>query len=254
MFTNPTARQFNLDWIPHHLKGAPVASLHFALTIILSLLVLTNHKTTQQNKILLAFYLFTSLFLPRLTLLLFIILIPNLPTAITHILPTKNKLKPVYSTSFATILIAFSLILGAKDLQTTFTAHQNLKSYSQISQKMNINYPHDTLIYLKNHGFTPQLLNNINWGGYLVWQMPDIKIFADGKMDNYFTNNQSFLTTYRQIVLTQPGWQQLLDDYQINTVYTQPNEPIAKQLTQDPNWNTITQDEISIILERIDPI
>ena len=69
-------------------------------------------------------------------------------------------------------------------------------------------------------------------------------------MDNFIINEESFAKQYLTIVNLLPGWQELLDKYQIQAVLLAPHHPIVEILKVSPEWKLVYEDEIAVILQR----
>lgn len=48
-----------------------------------------------------------------------------------------------------------------------------------------INYPRTAVAYLKTHGCPGRLFNDYNYGGYLIWKLPEEKVYIDGRMSSW---------------------------------------------------------------------
>ncbi|PIQ73813.1 hypothetical protein COV58_00470 [Candidatus Roizmanbacteria bacterium CG11_big_fil_rev_8_21_14_0_20_36_8] len=64
----------------------------------------------------------------------------------------------------------------------------------------------------------PQISGNVyaayEWGGFLIWQRPDIKVFSDGRMPAWRDENgESPYNVYLHILQTRPGWNETLRKY-----------------------------------------
>lgn len=46
-------------------------------------------------------------------------------------------------------------------------------------------YPENAVTYLREHMPTGNIFADFDWGGYLVWQLPEKKVFIDGRMSNW---------------------------------------------------------------------
>ncbi|MCL5410166.1 MAG: hypothetical protein M1607_04910 [Patescibacteria group bacterium] len=73
-------------------------------------------------------------------------------------------------------------------------------------------YPQQAVIYLTNHPTSNQLFAPYQWGGYLIWQLPQQKDFIDGRMpswrwnapvgeSNYAFKDYQEMTTNKQALL-----------------------------------------------------
>jgi hypothetical protein len=64
--------------------------------------------------------------------------------------------------------------------------------------KFNDSYPRDAVLFLKNH---PQYLGKktlaaYSWGGYLIWNLPENKLFIDGRLPQYEFANHTLMEEY----------------------------------------------------------
>ncbi len=89
-------------------------------------------------------------------------------------------------------------------------------------------------------------LNLDNWGGLLLYKLK-MKVFIDDRADFY---GQDYYSKYGTIVQTDPGWQLLLDHYQIKWVLMPLNAKLAAALSKDPEWRVVEKDDASIIYRR----
>ena len=92
----------------------------------------------------------------------------------------------------------------------------------------------------------PRLFNSYNWGGYLLWNLPEYPVFVDGRADLY---GNEIIDQWRQIVFAEENSMELLDQWDINLILLEPTWPIVKQLSLY-GWTTIFQDKSAIIFQR----
>ena len=108
-------------------------------------------------------------------------------------------------------------------------------------------YPVGAVQYLKSNLVPERMLNDYNWGGYLVWKLPDRKVFVDGRMDNFFVNGRSFASQYWRIVNLDSSWQKLLTEYEIEAVLLSPAWPVVEALRLIPEWEIGYEDPASVL-------
>jgi len=67
------------------------------------------------------------------------------------------------------------------------------------------------------------IYNRYEWGGYLIWQLPDYKVFVDGRMPAWPTpSGKSPYTIYLETLQNQPGWQDTLKEYNVSWLLISP--------------------------------
>lgn len=78
------------------------------------------------------------------------------------------------------VLIGFFLLcclLALFDLQGMIV--------SLFQKKVVITYPDQAVSYLHTHPPKGKLFSTYNWGGYLIWKLPEQKVFIDGRMPSW---------------------------------------------------------------------
>lgn len=88
-----------------------------------------------------------------------------------------------------------------------------------------------------------RLFNSYNWGGYLIWALPEYPVFVDGRTDLY---GDQFLGEFLHTLRAEPGWQQELEHRGINLVLIEPDTPLAKVLPYE-GWQVLYLDELSVL-------
>jgi hypothetical protein len=97
-------------------------------------------------------------------------------------------------------------------------------------------YPADALATLRaDNGI---LLNEYDWGGYLIFNLPERPVFIDGRYVPYLGG---VLDDYRAVVGLRPGWRDLLDKYRVSELLLRPERPLAVALRED-GWRVRSSD------------
>lgn len=111
--------------------------------------------------------------------------------------------------------------------------------------------PIDAVEFLKSQ---PRLLeskglNDYAWGGYLIQQLyPQTKVFIDGRNDVHRT---AFLEEYREAVNGLPGYEKVLDKYEISWTLLQTPSPLNQVLSQKYGWKKVYSDPVATVYSRI---
>jgi len=108
-------------------------------------------------------------------------------------------------------------------------------------------FPVNAVNYLRRTSFTGPLYNNLNWGGFLMWYLPELPVAIDGRNDLYgdeldklFYDSQSAFPSYQ----TDP----YLNESRV--VILDSTLPLAKILTIDPRFKLVYRDEIATVYTR----
>jgi hypothetical protein len=108
-------------------------------------------------------------------------------------------------------------------------------------------YPVNAVNFLRRHPQPGPLYNNLGWGGFLMWYMPDYPVAIDGRNDLYgdeldklFYASQNADTGYTT------------DPYlnEAGVVLLAADLPLAKILTADPRFQLAYQDALAVVFVR----
>lgn len=106
--------------------------------------------------------------------------------------------------------------------------------------------PLGAIEYLRENQPPGNLLNSYNWGGYLIWELPQYPVFVDGRTDLY---SDEIIGDWIDIVGAADGWQNKLDQYEIDLIFIEKSWKILPYLESN-GWDLIYSDEISVIYQR----
>ena len=139
-------------------------------------------------------------------------------------------------------------------------------------------YPKKAAIYLKDHMPEGRIFSEYGWGGYLIWKLPEKKVFIDGRMPSWREDRnaaegaQGAIDDYAAIVTGREDNQTHFDKYGIDTVLWSKShsetflekfvesvyEPLMHkknsfdiiQALENDGWKKIYEDEVSVIHQR----
>jgi len=80
------------------------------------------------------------------------------------------------------------------------------------------------------------------WGGYLIWQVPNTKVFVDGRMPAWITKSgKSPYTIYLEIIQARSGWEKTLNTYRTDAIFIKEGTFLDLELvkTKNPNWQPL---------------
>ena len=109
------------------------------------------------------------------------------------------------------------------------------------------NLPVKAVNFLRENEPPGPMFNNYNWGGYIVWELPQYPVFVDGRTDLY---GDELLREYLAAIFANSGWRETLDKYDVNLVFVETAAPLARELRLEPGWEEIYQDEMAAIFSR----
>jgi hypothetical protein len=93
-------------------------------------------------------------------------------------------------------------------------------------------YPIEIVDHIKAGNIHGNLFNQYGWGGFLLWALPDQKVFIDGRMDVY---QKKISEPYKKIINLEPGWETLIHEYDIRHILVLKESRMALFLTHVSN-------------------
>ncbi|PKL72192.1 hypothetical protein CVV26_02680 [Candidatus Kuenenbacteria bacterium HGW-Kuenenbacteria-1] len=189
----------------------------FVATVILLLIIdaiKKEKKIDLWQTLLSLFFIILALKSKRHFPLLFIVSFPMVIIFFTNLFNLKKifkKLPHHLLLSKTYLIIAFLLIIISQFIKVNFTSDPFLS--------FNNDYPQKAIIFLKNN---PQydnlkLFNPYGWGGYLIWTLPERKLFIDGRLPQYKFAKHTFLEEYYDF-FNKEKTKNKLDKYNIQLV------------------------------------
>lgn len=100
--------------------------------------------------------------------------------------------------------------------------------------------------YLRVNPVQGRVFNSYNWGGYLMFALPEHLVFIDGRTDLY----GEFLRTYLNTALARGEWRGVLDEYNIEWTMIETNSNLDQALRAEPGWTLLYEDELAVIHQR----
>jgi len=107
-------------------------------------------------------------------------------------------------------------------------------------------FPVGAVEYIKKHQPPGRLFNSYNWGGYLLFNLPDYPVFVDGRTDLY---DDLIINEWLKVIQTGDGWQEILDQWQIKLILLEPTHPIVS-LLEINGWKLVFKDEVAVLYQR----
>jgi len=90
------------------------------------------------------------------------------------------------------------------------------------------------------------LLNEYDWGGYLIWRAPERPVFVDGRLFPFLPD---VFADWRTAVELGPRWKEVLERYQVTQVLLRPDRALVSAL-REQGWRVVGGDAGSVLLER----
>jgi hypothetical protein len=106
-------------------------------------------------------------------------------------------------------------------------------------------YPTGALADLRRE--SGNLLNEFDWGGYLIRYAPEHPVFVDGRVNSLYP--RAIVADLQNAVGLAPGYRDVLKRWDIGLVLLRPDRPLAAALRED-GWKLLGSDATWVLLSR----
>jgi hypothetical protein len=115
-----------------------------------------------------------------------------------------------------------------------------------IERNLQIDYPVEAMNWIRDNHISGNLLNEYNWGGYLIFTSPQTPVFVDGRTDLF---GDEIIGEWQKVVQGDPEWITILEKWDVQTLLLQPEKPVLL-LMKDFGWRIGFEDEKSVVMIR----
>lgn len=105
-------------------------------------------------------------------------------------------------------------------------------------------YPKEAAEFINNNKIAGNMFNHYNYGGYLIWKMPNYKVFIDGRLEMY---EGRVGDDYRIILDGSKESLVLLDKYKVNFVLEYARDAIVGTLLESNDWRLVNYSQIYVV-------
>jgi hypothetical protein len=113
-------------------------------------------------------------------------------------------------------------------------------------------YPAQAVVYLKTHGCNSgNLFNSYNYGGYLIWKLPGMPVYIDGRMPSWRdASGQKYIDHYEALTQGRIPYQADFSRYNIRCAVIekgQAAQPLITELDKH-GWKTRVSTDNYVLL------
>jgi hypothetical protein len=142
----------------------------------------------------------------------------------------------------------FFVGIGIAVIFLFFWNYYNL-SNEMLQNRLKDKFPVKAAEFIENQGYSDPLYNDFDWGGYLMWRLPQLSVSIDGRGYLY---GEKALERSVQTWMAKPGWeedQQLISAY---TVIANSKLPLSSALKSDSRFDLVYEDEVALVFVAAD--
>lgn len=108
-------------------------------------------------------------------------------------------------------------------------------------------FPEAAVRYIEMHRLSGPLLNDLSWGGFLMWRLPDLPVALDGRTNVY---GEDRILQFSSLWKGKPGWDANPDLRRSRLVLTPSDAAIASLLRTSPEFRVAYEDFQAIVFQR----
>lgn len=152
----------------------------------------------------------------------------------------------------ALITLLFVLVIVVASLRIPQTIRFDL-NYATYCQEGLVPLPCAAVDRLRSK--TGRIFNSYEWGGFLIWQLPQMQVFVDGRMPAWKdSDGKSPYAIFLEIIQAQPGWEKKLEQYGTDYLLIGPGTFLDLVLRGDKGmtyaWQEEYRDQVAVIYRR----
>ncbi len=121
-------------------------------------------------------------------------------------------------------------------------------SSQQLDGQVRDGNPAKAVEFIRSSGLSGPMLNEYVYGGYLIWALPEHKVFIDGRGDVY--DWAGIMNEFGAWAMLQADPAVLLDKYHVNFCLLSREAPMSRVLPYMLGWKKVYSDDMSVIFAR----
>jgi len=140
------------------------------------------------------------------------------------------------ATALAAILIIF---LAQKHLSPVGAYGSNIGGGGKAGK-----FPEGTVAYMKKEGLRGNIYNEYVFGGYLIYELPEVKVFIDGRTPTVYS---SYFFWTSRLAEDRNSWKRLEEEHKIDMVLVKLESGLCGKLRENSDWAAVSFDDVSIL-------
>ena len=129
------------------------------------------------------------------------------------------------------------------------TARQRDFSEAHLQAQVAEEFPAKAAAVIEKRGYPGPVYNHFDWGGYLLWRLPQLGSAIDGRTNIHGDRRiKQFADTWAG----RPGWDRDPDLAAARLVVLQRRAPLADLLRRDRRFAVVHEDPVAVVFRRRD--
>ena len=175
---------------------------------------------------------------------IFLIITTPLWVNIVETIAGSELLKLVRKKWFLILLAAATVITAQQQIKKVFPVSVSIDELAKTGA-----YPLGAVRYLQQNPIDGKMFNEYNWGGFLIWQYPEKKVFIDGRMPSWKIGGFRVFEEFNNTMSYNEGWDKTFGKYDVSFALVY-NNPINEAAFGSIGWKKAYSDSLSAIYQK----
>ena len=154
----------------------------------------------------------------------------------------EQSVAPIFSTRTRNSLQAAAVLLTC--LLLGGLAQRRQLSNPTLQRAVDEHFPAAAARVIEERGYHGPLYNHFNWGGYLIWRLPQLPVSMDGRTNLY---GDARIVNHFDVWNGKRQWAQDSDLTTAGIVLTAPGQPLSELLRNDPRFELVYNDNVALL-------
>jgi hypothetical protein len=158
-----------------------------------------------------------------------------------RVAPQGDERKPLAVFVFAASTLVATTVLFA------LIAWDSNTNNASLERVVTARFPANACAFIRDHSLPGPIYNDMNWGGFLIWALPEQPVAIDNRTDLY--GDQLLSRFY----LVQQGFSDWRADPDLNAarvVLLSRRTPLAQRLARDEHFQLAYEDALAVVFTR----
>jgi hypothetical protein len=135
-------------------------------------------------------------------------------------------------------------VLAGLVLMTLLTWWGRGLTQERLEAEVRQRYPVDAAAFVERQGLAGPLYNHFNWGGYLIWRLPELPVAIDGRTN---LHGDARIARFEETWAGVPNWSSDPDLAAARVVLVNAGMPLASLLRLDPRFEPVYEDAVAVV-------
>jgi len=106
-------------------------------------------------------------------------------------------------------------------------------------------FPRGTVEFMKREGIKGNIFNQYDFGGYLIYNYPELKVFIDSRTPTIYS--PYFYWSMRKAVMDGSLWDKIVKENEIDIALLKTRESACGMLRESKDWSAVAFDDVSVL-------